>query len=233
MGDLKINSAPEVLLVEDDRDLAGNIIDYLALVGIECDYCDSAERASSLLESNRYDVIVLDIQLPGINGFDWCAGLRAKSLDTPVLMLTARDTLADKLTGFDSGAEDYVVKPFDLIELEARLRVLHRRFNRLPAVSRELTVADLRMNTDTHSVKRGDTPLKLTRVGWQLLRELMQQSPRVVTKENLEHLLWPDKPANSEALKSHIYSLRKAVDEGHELKLIHTIRGVGLCLKPD
>lgn len=231
MGYSKMNSTPEVLLVEDDRDLAGNIIDYLALVDIECDYCEKAETASSLLEHNRYNVIVLDIQLPGMNGFDWCASLREKSVDTPVLMLTARDTLADKLAGFDSGAEDYVVKPFDLCELEARIRVLHRRFNRLPPVTSDLRVADLIMNADTHSVTRGGKPLKITRFGWQLLQELMLHSPRVVTKEKLEYLLWPEKPANAEALKSHIYSLRKAVDEGHELKLIHTIRGVGLCIK--
>lgn len=225
-------SAISALLVEDDRDLAANVVDFLALGDIDCDYCDRAETALNLVWENEYQVLILDVQLPGINGFRLCQTLRERGITVPILMLTARDTVPDKLEGFGAGADDYLVKPFDLRELEARIKVLQRR----PASGRQshvLQVGNLVMDTATYEVTRGRAPLKLTRAGWTLLRELMEQSPKVVTRDRLEFILWPDSSGNSESLKSHIYSLRKAVDAGQTEKLIHTVRNIGLCLKPE
>jgi DNA-binding response OmpR family regulator len=172
------------------------------------------------------DVIVLDIMLPGMDGFDLCRKLREDAgLHTPLLMLTARDTLADKLDGFEAGADDYVVKPFALKELEARLKALVRRANH--ERSRILDCGDLRVDMGQRLVAKNGVAVELNRTCYRILVELMSKAPDVVTRENLEHLLWGDMRPASDALRSHVYALRKTIDAPNEESLIETVHGVG------
>jgi DNA-binding response OmpR family regulator len=168
--------------------------------------------------------------LPGIDGLDVCRRLRDESLtDVPVLMLTARDTLADKLSGFDHGADDYLVKPFDLEELEARLAALIRRHKR--AVSRgQLQVGGLLLDAETLQVTRDGIELTVTPIGLKILDLLMRASPRVVQRRDIEREIWGDVPPDSDALRSHMYTLRKVVDRPFDKALIHTVHSAGFRL---
>ncbi len=219
------------LIIEDNRDLAANIIDYLELESIDCDYAERGDHGLTLAEKNHYDVIVLDIMLPGMDGLSVCDALRSRNIHTPVLMLTARDTLEDKLSGFRKGADDYLIKPFELAELAARIQVLSKRV--APASSNSLQIADLKVEIDSHTVTRADKEIQLTPACWKILLALMQASPTVLSKQKLEHLLWEDQPPDSEALKSHLYNLRKMIDKGFDKPLLHTIRGIGVVIKDD
>ncbi len=218
------------LLVEDNRDLAENILDYLELEDIECDYTDHGNHALQLIQDNNYDVIILDIQLPGSDGYSICTKARALGISTPILMLTAKDTLADKLTGFKAGTDDYLVKPFELEELTMRLLALNKRSMGSTSHSQELSIADLRLNLANQSVYRDKTAINLPPACWKILLELVRQSPSIVSREKLEKILWPDQSPDSEALKSHLYSLRKLIDKPYDKQLIHTKRGLGVFI---
>ena len=219
-----------ILLVEDHRDIAEMVFDYLETRGYSVDYAADGRAALQLGLDNRYDAVVLDVMLPGLDGLEVCRRLRDEARSSaPVLMLTARDTLADKLAGFDSGADDYLVKPFDLAELEARLRSLLRR-SRGVAQGEVLCVGDLSFDTRTLKVSRAGQELLLTPIGLKLLKLLMQASPAVVARRELERALWGDLPPDSDALRSHLYSLRKAVDKPFDQPLIHTLHGAGFRL---
>ena len=185
-----------------------------------------------LASSNDYDLLVLDLSLPGLNGLEVCRQLRnVARRSTPVLMLTGRDTLDDKLAGFDSGADDYLVKPFDLLELEARIRALSLR-SRLGGDNHLLSVADLTLNLDTLQAARAGTKITLSRVGLKILELLMRDTHRVVKRQELEHLLWGDNPPDSDALRTHLHSLRKAIDKPFPTPLLHTVHGIGYRLAP-
>jgi len=168
--------------------------------------------------------------LPGMDGIEVCRKLREEARnDTPVLMLTARDTLDDKINGLNAGADDYLVKPFEVRELEARIRTLLRRHR--GAVARETyTVDDLTLDTATLRVTRGGQTLTLTPIGLKLLTALMRASPRVVTRQQLEHEVWGDLLPDSDTLRSHLYTLRKVIDKPFSRSLLHTIPGVGYRL---
>jgi DNA-binding response OmpR family regulator len=215
-----------MLVVEDNRDLAANIGDYFATKGHTVDFAMDGVTGLHLAVTQPLDVIVLDIMLPGMDGFELCRKLRADAgLHTPVLMLTAKDTLDDKLDGFEAGADDYVVKPFALKELEARLKALARRAQR--ERSRVLEYGDLRVDTGQRLVTRDGVAVELNRSCYRILVELMSRAPDVVTREDLEHLLWGDMRPASDALRSHVYALRKAIDAPCEASLIDTVHGVG------
>ena len=215
-----------ILVVEDNRDLAANIGDYFGAKGHTVDFAMDGVTGLYLAVTQPLDVIVLDIMLPGMNGFELCRKLREDAgLCTPVLMLTARDTLDDKLDGFDVGADDYVVKPFALKELEARLYALVRRAKRDRA--RVLTCGDLNIDTGQRLVTKGAGAIELNRTCYRILVELMNRAPDVVTREDLENLLWGDMRPASDALRSHVYALRKAIDDPSEDSLIETVHGVG------
>ena len=217
----------DVLLVEDHRDIAEMIYDYLEGEGYSVDYADSGDAGLKFGSDNRYDAIVLDVMLPGIDGFEVCRRLRTDvGLQTPVLMLTARDTLDDKLSGFDSGADDYLVKPFDLEELGARIKALLTRRQRNDR-RQCLRVGDLSVDLATRKVIRAGQPLSVTPIGMKILIALMNASPGVVDRHSIERLLWNDLPPNSDALRSHMYSLRKVVDRPFDTVLIHTVQGAG------
>ncbi len=217
-----------VLLVEDNGDLAASVLDYLELQGFDCDYARRGDHALQLCQENNYEAMILDIMMPGIDGLHLCRELRAQGKNAPIIFLTARDTLDDKLEGFEAGADDYLVKPFDLPELEARLKAISKRRT---ANSTSLKVADLEANLDNHEVKRNNQRIDLSPACWKLLIALMQASPRVLSRQELESVLWKDSPPDSEALKSHMYTLRKQVDKPFDIHLIQTLRGVGVALR--
>lgn len=217
-----------VLLVEDNRDLAASVLDYLELQDFDCDYAERGDHALELCRDNTYDAMILDIMMPGIDGLSLCKTLREHGNNAPIIMLTARDTLDDKLAGFDAGADDYLVKPFDLPELAARLRAITKR---KVTTGSSLKVADLEVNLDNHQVTREGKLIDLSPACWKLLVALIQASPRVLSRFELENVLWKDSPPDSEALKSHLYTLRKLVDKPFENPLIHTLRGVGVALR--
>ena len=224
---------PAVLLIEDHRDIAGAIVDFLEDRGFSVDYAADGITGLHLAVTNPYDVIVLDIMLPGLDGLSVCRKLREEARnDTPLLMLTARDTLDDKITGLSAGADDYLVKPFEVRELEARLRTLLRRHR--GAVARETdTVDDLTLDTATLQVTRGGQSLALTPIGLKLLTALMRASPRVVSRQQLEREVWGDLLPDSDTLRSHLYTLRKAIDKPFARPLLHTLPGAGYRLAAD
>jgi len=218
-----------VLVIEDDYDIAENIADYLETKGHVPDFAHNGVQGLQLALENEYDVIVLDIMMPGMDGLTVCKELRKKARKhVPVLMLPARDTLADKLAGFDSGTDDYLVKPFALEELEARLRVLGARGARKS--SQVLKVGDLKLDTGAMRITRAETPIDLNRACLTLLVRLMTASPNVVSRQDLEHLLWGDAPPESDSLRSHLYALRQKIDKPFKTSLLHTVHGMGYKL---
>lgn len=215
-----------ILLIEDDIDLAENIIDYLEESGYDLDYAMSGEQGLTLLKANPYDALILDIGLPGIDGFAVCEYCRKQyRLSLPILMLTARTQLDDKLHGFESGTDDYLPKPFELAELEVRIQALARRSR--PVQPRVLTLADLIYDLDRNEVRRGGDLINLPPVCAQILRALMEASPRTLTRSDLEYLIWRDNPPETDALKAHFYTLRQMVDKPYPVPLLKTVRGQG------
>jgi DNA-binding response OmpR family regulator len=182
---------------------------------------------------NDYDAIVLDLMLPGIDGLEVCRELRERARKTTaIIMLSARGELADKLGGFDTGADDYLVKPVALEELEARLHAVVRR-QRGAGTHRILEVGDLRLDEDTLQVHRSGRPIELTRLDLALLAVLMRESPRVVPRPRLEKWLWGDEPPASDSLRAHVHRLRAAIDRPFDHPLLHTVHGVGYRLAAD
>ena len=221
-----------ILLVEDHRDIAEMVFDYLEARGFSVDYAADGRAGLRLGVDNRYDAVVMDVMLPGIDGLELCRRLRDEArLAAPVLMLTARDTLADKLAGFASGADDYLVKPFDLAELEARLHSLLRRSR--GGVHEVLCIVDLSYDTRSMKVTRAGCDLVLTPIGLKILKVLMQEAPAVVDRRVIERAIWGDLPPDSDALRSHMYNLRKVVDKPFEQPLIHTLHSAGFRLAID
>ncbi|HSN72996.1 MAG TPA: response regulator transcription factor [Steroidobacteraceae bacterium] len=216
-----------ILLIEDHRDIAEMIYESLEARGYTVDYAGDGLSGLELATSNEYDVIVLDLMLPRLDGLELCRRLRTEARrDTPLLMLTARDTLEDKIAGLDAGADDYLVKPFDLRELEARIRTLLRRQRRTVAPE-TLEVGDLVLDTGTRTVTRAGRPLTLTPIGFKLLTVLMRASPQVVSRQQLEREVWGDLLPDSDTLRSHLYTLRKVIDKPFDRPLLQTLTGAG------
>ncbi|WP_221796892.1 response regulator transcription factor [Oceanobacter mangrovi] len=217
-----------VLLVEDDLDLAATLIDYLSLEDIQCDHASNGVAGLNLINDNHYDVILLDLNLPRLDGLSVCERLRQQGDQTPVLMLTARDQLADKVAGFQAGTDDYLVKPFEMQELVLRVLALSKRRS---AQATRLSCGDLVMDLDSYQVTRAGQPLKIAPTGWKLLECLLQASPAVVSREQLGRAVWGDEQPDSNALKVHLFNLRKAVDGDFEIALIETITGQGVVIR--
>lgn len=219
-----------VLLIEDNHDIAAMVGDHLEHSGYEVDYAADGVTGLHLAVTEDVDLIVLDLMLPGMDGLEVCRKLRQEAAkQTPILMLTARDTLEDKVAGLDAGADDYLVKPFEMPELDARLRALLRRATGDVAADL-LQVADLELDTGTLEVRRGGRSLSLTPIGLKLLTALMKASPRVLSRRDLERAVWGDIAPDSDALRSHLYNLRKAIDRPFEKPLLHTVPGMGYRL---
>ncbi len=218
-----------ILVIEDNRDILANILDYLELKGFTVDCAQDGLSGMHLALTQTYDLIVLDIMLPGMDGYQLCQKLRQEAgNNTPIIMLTARDALDDRLKGLQAGADDYLVKPFALSELVARIEAVLRRSS--GANKRMLEVADLHYNLETLEVSRAGQLLKLNPIGLKLLAVLMQRSPAVVRREALEEALWGDDIPDSDSLRSHIHQLRQTIDKPFTTPLLHTIHGVGFRL---
>jgi len=215
-----------VLLVEDHDDLAASIGDYLESLGFAMDFAADGAIALNLLEENPYDIIVLDLMLPKIDGIRVCERLRERGDGTPILMLTARDQLDDKVAGFDAGADDYLVKPFEMEELAVRIRALIRRA-RGEMSDGAMRVGDLVFDPRTMRVERDGQRVNLSPTSVRILKVLMRESPRLVSREQLENELWGDLLPDSDTLRSHMYNLRKGIDRPFEAKLLHTVQGMG------
>ncbi len=219
-----------VLVIEDNQDLAANIGDYLEDRGHVVDFAYDGVSGLHLALTQPIDVIVLDIMLPGMDGMTLCRRFCEESeKSTPILMLTAKDTLDDKLEGFDAGADDYLLKPFALEELEARLQVLVRRSQR--SATPILEIGSVRVDMGQRLVTNEGKPVKLNRTCFRILVELMRSAPSVVAREDLEHLLWSDFKPASDVLRTNIYALRKALDSPGKESLIETVVGVGFRMK--
>jgi DNA-binding response OmpR family regulator len=219
----------KVLVIEDNRDIAANIADYLEPKGHVLDFAATGPHGLQLALQERYDIIVLDIMLPGLDGMALCRRLRNEGRsDVPVLMLTARDQLEDKLEGFQAGADDYLVKPFSVKELEVRLQALIKRGTSQGA--RVLVVGDLHYDPQTFAATRAGRTLELNPMQRRLLELLMSNTHRVVTREELERHIWGDALPDNDVLRTHIYSLRNVIDKPFAQKLLQTIHGTGYRL---
>lgn len=217
-----------VLIVEDHTALAETIADHLEMAEFTVDFAADGITGLHLAVTNPYDAIILDVMLPGMDGFAICEKIRkeAKS-DVPIIMLTARDQIADKLKGFNNGADDYLAKPFNPDELVARLQSMIRR-HRGEFDSKALVVGDLVFDLGTMEVTREKQKLKVSPTGLQILKILMKKTPEIVTKDQLAQQLWGDLIPDSDVLRSHLYILRKTIDKPFDTQLLHTIPGVGL-----
>ena len=221
---------PLVLLVEDNHEIAEMLVDHLEHGGYELDYAADGVTGLHLAVTGGFDAIILDLMLPGMDGLDVCRKYRQEAGgDTPILMLTARDTLEDKVAGLDAGADDYLVKPFEFPELDARMRAMLRRAGGDVAAT-ILKVGDLEFDTGSLRVRRAGQYITLTPIGMKLLIALMKASPRVLDRRALEREAWGDIVPDSDALRSHLYNLRKAIDKPFDRPLLQNITGMGYRL---
>lgn len=219
-----------ILVVEDHAPLARNLADGLEQHGHSADFAADGAHGLQLALDNDYDVVILDLALPRMDGIEVCRRLRASpARRVPVLMLTARDTLDDKLAGFDNGADDYLVKPFALDELLARCHALARRHTLHQPPT--LVVGQLCIDRHSQSATREAQPLRLHPLGYRILLALAEAHPRVVTRSELTRSLWRDDPPDSDALRSHLYLLRQALDKPFARPMLVTLHGVGFRLE--
>jgi DNA-binding response OmpR family regulator len=222
-----------ILVVEDHADLAATIGDYLEARGHTVDFAYDGRSAYAVATEAQFDVIVLDRVMPAMDGATVCRRLRSEAgVTTPILMLTALDTVTNRVEGLDAGADDYLVKPFAMAELEARLQALHRRASGSVA-NHKLVVGDLEYDPQTREARRGGQPITLNPTTRKLLEFLMRQTHRVVSRVELEHLLWGDDLPDGDVLRAHLHVLRAAVDRPFTHKLLHTVRGAGYRLADD
>lgn len=219
----------QILIIEDNRDILTNVLDYLTLKGYTVDCAQDGLTGLHMAVTVDYDLIVLDVMLPGLDGYQFCQRFRSDAgKDTPIIMLTARDALEDKLLGLKLGADDYLLKPFALSELVARIESILRRSR--GGNKKQLQVGDLIYELDTLHVSREGRPLKLNPIGLKLLAMLMQKSPAVIKRTVLEEALWGDDIPDSDSLRSHIHVLRQVIDKPFKQPLLHTVHGIGYRL---
>jgi DNA-binding response OmpR family regulator len=223
-----VNGPLKVLIIEDERDIAANIWDFLERRGYVVDHAIDGEQGLEQAMVGNFDVIVLDLGLPRLDGLELCRRLREAGRGVPVLMLTARDTLADCLKGFEHGTDDYLVKPFAMRELEARLRALHRR--RSPLADASLRIGDLSYSPKSMLAERGGQTIALTVAQGRILALLMRESPSVIRREDLLQLLWGEEGGSFAALHTHICALRSLIDRPFDSAMVQTVHSVGYRL---
>jgi DNA-binding response OmpR family regulator len=226
----RVPQSAVILMIEDNREIAEMVGEFLERRGYSIDYAGDGLSGLHLAVANSYNAVVIDLTLPGMDGLDVCRNLRREAKkSTPILMLTGRDTLDDKLVGLEAGADDYLVKPFELRELEARLRALIRR-DRQQVSTRTLSVGDLTLDTATLRLERAGRELVVSPIGLKVLAILMRESPRVVSRQDIEREIWGDTLPDSDTLRSHLYNLRRIVDKPFGYPLLHTIHSAGYRL---
>ena len=214
-----------VLLVDDNTDILCNVRDYLEMNGMTVETAINGKEALERMSQRSYAVCVLDIGLPDVDGLTVCKTLRANGDKTPILMLTARDSIDDRVTGLEVGADDYLIKPFSLRELNARVQALVRRA--YGDSEMKLRVGDLTFDLSTTQVNRAGNPIKLNPTCLTILKELMLRSPAIVSRSRLEAQVWGGGAPDSDSLRANIYLLRQAIDKAFDKKLIHTHPGLG------
>ena len=220
-----------VLVIEDDRDIAANLGDFLGGLGHVVELAADGITGMHRAVTDDYDVILLDLNLPGMDGLLISEKLRQEAgKDTPILMLTARDTVEDKLTGFEHGADDYLVKPFSLREVAARMEALHKRHVGNVA-HRVWQIQGLEFDPRSMKVARQGQSIKLSRKCLQLLEVLIQQPGKVFSRDELEIAVWGDTLDNSDTLRSHMHTLRKAINMPGTSELVENVRGLGYRLE--
>lgn len=221
-----------VLVVEDDPALASSLLRSMEFEGFDASAAGDAERALELLATTDFDVVILDVGLPGVSGLELVRRLRREGVDVPVLMLTARQASGDRVAGLDAGADDYLVKPFDLEELLARMRALARRYSTAAVRGSQLTVDDLMLDLRTHEVSRGGRMLDLTNTEFELLAFFMTHHRVVLSREQLWRNVWGyDFVPSSNTLEVFVSSLRRKTESAGEPRLLHTVRGAGYTLR--
>jgi DNA-binding response OmpR family regulator len=217
----------KILVIEDDADIASNIGQYFEDRGHRLDFAYSGSHGLEIALNERFDLIILDLMLPGKDGVTLCREFRDRdSHGTPILMLTARDTLDDKIGGFEAGADDYLVKPFSLRELEVRVHALTRR-TQAPRAAQVISIGDLELNRATMQVTRDRQPIRLKPRAFHILEYLMDNADRVIPRQELIDHIWSDDPPEGDPLRVHIHNLRAKIDKPFERELIHTVHGVG------
>jgi DNA-binding response OmpR family regulator len=219
-----------VLIIEDNRDLVTEMTDFLQAGGIAVESAVDGITGLHLAIVNDYDAIILDLMLPGMDGMTLFYKLRQEAeKNTPVLMLTARDSLEDKVSGLDAGADDYLVKPAELREVEARVRALARRgAGRMP--KKKLQVGDLVLDLNSHCVYRATVRIELPPIPYKILEVLMVRSPQPVTREDIEHAIWGESKPDTDALRAHMHMLRALIDKPFDQPLLRTVWGIGYQL---
>ena len=221
-----------VLIAEDEKDLNKILSERLKAEHYSVDSCYDGQEALDYLASAEYDAVIMDIMMPVMDGLSVLRTMRRKNDGTPVLLLTAKDSIEDRVQGLDAGANDYLVKPFAVEELLARIRVLLRKPAETPKTCYQ--VADLEVHMDTRQVLRGGKEVKLSGKEFALLRYMIQNEGIVLSRDRLEEHLWNfDYAGDSNVIDVYIRYLRKKIDEGYEPKLIHTVRGAGYVLKEE
>lgn len=225
-----MSDSVDILLVEDNTDLASNIIDYLEALGHRLHYAADGEAGLREALVSPVDIVLLDLALPNRDGLSVCAEIRRRAdRRVPILMLTARDTLDDKLAGFANGADDYLVKPFPLAELAARVVALAQR-PQLGQLHR-FSVGPLTIDRQARVATRDGRPLRLSPLLWKLLLLLAESWPDPVSRDEATLRLWGDEPPSSDSLRAHLHLLRQVVDKPFDLPLIETVHSVGFRLK--
>ena len=218
-----------VLLVEDQQNIAQNIAEYMESKGHSLDFASNGKQALDLALTEHYDLIVLDLNLPQMGGLEVSRHIREKSdRHIPIIMLTACDSIEDKVTGFSVGADDYLTKPFSLQELEVRCLALSRRH--LLQTNKTLTLGPLTIDRQSKQVTREGKSLDVNATGFKILTVLAEAYPQVVSRSQLAHKIWGDEPTESDAMRSHIYQLRNIVDKPFPCSFIKTVHGVGFVI---
>lgn len=221
-----------VLVVEDAADMNRLIVKVLKKAGYSVDGCFNGEEALDHLLGAEYDAILLDVMMPKLDGYELLKRLRDQGMDTPVLFLTARDAVADRVKGLDLGADDYLVKPFDFEELLARIRAMTRK--RAGNRSNRFVLADLTVDTERRTVERGGAAIPLLPKEFSILEYMIRNQGIVLSREQLENQIWNyEYSGSSNNVDVYISRLRKKIDSGHDVKLLHTIRGVGWVLRAE
>lgn len=218
-----------ILIIEDNADIAANVGLFFENKGHRIDFAYNGKHGLNLARQNNFDIIILDLMLPGMDGITVCQTLKQEQNASAIIMLTARDTLDDKLVGFGAGADDYLVKPFSLLELEARVNAMLKRSSP-QAQTPVLSVADLKLDRAQHTVTRDQHSIKLKPVNFRILEFLLMNQHRVVPQREIIDHVWNDSPPEGDPLRVHIHNIRQEIDKPFTHKLLHTVHGVGYRL---
>lgn len=218
-----------ILLVEDQLQIAQIIFEFFELRGDSLDFASDGDQGLSLALEGDHDVIILDVMLPGKDGYQICQELRENGISTPILMLTARDQKEDILEGFSTGADDYLVKPFDLHILEARITALYKRKTGMTA-SKQVSYGTVNLDLVTRELSRQDTTFKVNKTQFKIMKLLLQQAPEIVSRTEIVREIWGDKEPDNDLLRSHIYQLRTKLDKPFPHSYLETVSRIGYRL---